>query len=119
MWLLMPSGLLVRQIPYREMLSLGLKVRIRRRSCLLCLVLCGLLGLVATRSWSVPSLTRRRVLLGREMLSWATALLSDGLLDCTHPSVLRAWCVGAHGESQMYFTGRLLPVPCLRASLIQ
>ena len=30
--ILMPSGLLVWQIPYREMLSLGLKVSIRRGS---------------------------------------------------------------------------------------
>ena len=52
----MPSGLLVRQIPYREMVSLGLKVGIRRGSRLPCVVLCGLWGLVATRSWSVPSL---------------------------------------------------------------
>ena len=37
----MPSGLLVWQIPYREMLSLGLKVSIRhgsRLSCLCCVV---------------------------------------------------------------------------------
>ena len=37
----MPSGLLVWQIPYREMLSLGLKVSIRRGSrlpCLCCVV---------------------------------------------------------------------------------
>ena len=40
----MPSGLLVWQIPYREMLSLGLKVSIRRESrlpCLCCVVYGG------------------------------------------------------------------------------
>ena len=42
--ILMPSGLLVWQIPYREMRSLGLKVSIRRGSRLPCLVLCGSLG---------------------------------------------------------------------------
>ena len=103
MWLLMPSGPLVWQIPYREMISLGLKVGIHCGSRLPCLVLCGLLGLVATRSWFVPSLTRRGVLLGRDMLGWARALLSDGLLDCTHPSVLRACCVGVHGESHVFY----------------
>ena len=61
MWLLMPSSLLVQQIPYREMISLGLKVGVRSGSRLPCIVLCGLGGLVATRSWSVPSLTRRGV----------------------------------------------------------
>ena len=40
MWLLMPSVLLVRQIPYR-VLSLGLKVMIRRWSRLPFAVLCG------------------------------------------------------------------------------
>ena len=103
MWLLMPSGLLVWQIPYREMRSLGLKVSICRGSRLPCLVLSDCRGLVVTRSWSVPSLTRRGVLLGRDMLGWARAFLSDGALDCTHSFVLRAWCVGAHGESRMYF----------------
>ena len=52
----MPSGLLVQHIPYREMISLGLKVGIRRVSYLPCVVLCGLWGLIVTRSWSVPSL---------------------------------------------------------------
>ena len=33
--------------------------------------------------------------LGRNWLGWARALLSDGLLDCSHPSVLTAWSVGA------------------------
>ena len=42
--ILMPSGLLVWQIPYREMRSLGLKVSIRRGSRLPCLVLSGYLG---------------------------------------------------------------------------
>ena len=43
-WHLMPSGLLVWQIPYREMLSLGLKVSIRHGSrlpCLCCVVYGG------------------------------------------------------------------------------
>ena len=53
------------------------------------------------------------------MFAWAWALLSDGLLDYSHPSVLTAWCVGAIGEFSDGFTGRLLPVPCLRASLLQ
>ena len=44
MWLLMPSGLLVRQIPYREMVSLELKVGIRCGSRLPCLVLCRFWG---------------------------------------------------------------------------
>ena len=46
--ILMPSGLLVWQIPYRKMLSLGLKVRIRRGSrlpCLCCVVSGGTLRL--------------------------------------------------------------------------
>ena len=42
--ILMRSGLLVWQIPYREMRSLGLKVSICRGSPLPCLVLCGSLG---------------------------------------------------------------------------
>ena len=42
--ILMPSSLLVWQIPYRKMRSLGLKVSIRRGSRLPCLVLCGYLG---------------------------------------------------------------------------
>ena len=41
---LLPSGLLVWQIPYRELRSLGLKVSIRCRSCLRCLVLSGYQG---------------------------------------------------------------------------
>ena len=44
-WLLMPSGLLAWQIPYREMRSLGLKVSVRRGSrlpCLCCVVYGGL-----------------------------------------------------------------------------
>ena len=40
----MPSGLLVWQIPYGEMRSLGLNVSIRCGSRLPCLVLCGSLG---------------------------------------------------------------------------
>ena len=40
----MPSGLLVWQIPYGEMRSLGLKVSICRGSRLPCLVLYGSLG---------------------------------------------------------------------------
>ena len=42
--ILLPSGLLVWQIPYREMRSLGLKVSIRRGSRLPCLVLRGYQG---------------------------------------------------------------------------
>ena len=52
------------------------------------------------------------------MLGWAWALLSDGLLDCCHPSVLTAWGVGAIGKFSDGFTGGMLPVPCLRASLL-
>ena len=88
-WLLMPSGLLVRQIPYGEMRSLGLKVGICRGSRFPCLVLCACGGLVATSSWSVPSLTRRGVLLGRDMLGWARALL---LTD--HWTALTRLCSG-------------------------
>ena len=59
--ILMPSGLLVWQIPYREMRSLGLKVV--SAVGVACPVLCCVVlwGLVATRSWSVPSLTVRVV----------------------------------------------------------
>ena len=48
---------------------------------------------------AVPDSTRGY--LGRDWLGWVRALLSDGPLDCTRPSVLRAWCIGAHGEFQM------------------
>ena len=54
----MPSGLLVWQIPYREMLS-GAESQYPPWESLALFVLCGLKGFVATRSWSVPSLTRR------------------------------------------------------------
>ena len=33
--------------------------------------------------------------LGRDWLGWAGAVLSDGLLDYSHPSVLTAWSVRA------------------------
>ena len=42
-----------------------------------------------------------RTVLGRDWLGWARALLSDGLLDCSHPSVLTAWSVGAMVSFQM------------------
>ena len=49
--------------------------------------------------------------LGRDELGWARALLSDGPLDCAHPSVLRASSVSARGEFQMgLLAGWLLPV---------
>ena len=87
----MPSGLLVWQIPYREMVSLGLKVFIRCGSHLPCLVLCGFVG--ARRNSHLVRFvldSTGEFLLGRDMLGWAWALLSDGPLDCTHSSVLTA-----------------------------
>ena len=59
MWLLLPSGLLVWQIPYREMRSLGLKVSIRRGSRFPCLVLCGYPGALSDSQLvrGVPDLT--------------------------------------------------------------
>ena len=119
-WLLMPSGLLVWQIPYREMRSGAESQYPPWESLALYCVVWLSVGLVATRSWSVPSLTGRWVVLGRDWLGWARALLSDGPLDCTHLSVLRAWCVGAHGEFQMavLLVGCCL-FSCLGASLLQ
>ena len=116
MWLLMPSVLLVWQIPYRA-LSLGLKVVIRRWSRLLFAGLCGL-ELAAARRWSVPSLTRRRVSLGRDWLGWASGfpfLRTSGLLSsvCAHCLERRS-----HGEFSDGFHGWWLPVPDLGASLL-
>ena len=99
--IMLPSGLLVWQIPYREMRSLGLKVSIHRGSRLPCLVLRGYQG-ARRDSQLVRAVPDSTVgYLGRDWLGLARALLSDGPLDCTHPSVLRACCVGAHGKFHM------------------
>ena len=115
MWLLMPSVLLVRQIPYRA-LSLGLKVVICLWSRLPFAVLCGL-GAHRDSQLVRNVLDSTGVSLGRDWLGWARALLSDGLLDCSHPSVLTAWSVGAM-VSFRWFHGQWLPVPYLGASLL-
>ena len=99
MWLLMPSVLLVRQIPYRA-LSLGLKVVIRRWSRLSFAVLCGF-GACSDLQLVRTILDSTGFSLGRDWLGWARALFSDGLLDCSHPSVLTAWSVGAMVSFQM------------------
>ena len=99
MRLFMPSVLLVRQIPYRTM-SLGLKVVIRRWSCLPFAVLCGC-GACRDSQLVRTVLDSTGDSLGRDWLGWAGALLSDGLLDCSHPSVLTAWSVGAMASFQM------------------
>ena len=111
----MPSVLLVRQIPYRA-LSLGLKVVIRRWSRLPFAVLCGL-GARRDSQLVRTVLDSMGVFSGRDWLGWARALLSDGLLDCSHPSVLTVWGVGAM-VSFRWFQGWWLRVPYMGASLL-
>ena len=82
MWLLMPSGLLVRKIPYRTM-SLGLKVVIRRWSrhaCCSCVELPGL----CYSLWSVlviASAGGGGVAMDVHCQVRPRSPLSDGLLD--------------------------------------
>ena len=73
MWLLMPSVLLVRQIPYRAM-SLGLKAMIRRWSCYACLR--GCCAAWAPRLTVGPSSSSTRLggILGRDLARWGLRL---------------------------------------------
>ena len=73
MWLLMPSVLLVRQIPYRAM-SLGLKAVIRRGSRYACLQ--GCCAAWDPRLAVGPSLSSTRLggILGRDLARWGLCL---------------------------------------------
>ena len=89
MWFLMPSVLLVQQIPYRVM-SLGLKAVIRQRSHCACLRMCS--DALAPRLAVGPSpfLTRRGGVLGRDLARWGLGLPFCRTAGLSYPSVLRA-----------------------------
>ena len=74
MWLLMPSVLLVQQIPYRAM-SLGLKSVIRRGSRYACLRMCSAAWAPRLAVGPSSSLTRLGGILERDLARWGFCLL--------------------------------------------
>ena len=79
-WLLVPSVLLVQQIPYRAM-SLGLKAVIRRGSRYACLQMCRAAWASRLAVGPSPSLLDWGGILGRATLGGASVYLPDSLLD--------------------------------------